>query len=85
MLDRLLNPLKIIVISSSGLSPVLVQIKSFRNVYPEDVSTISVFTRDMKVSAAYCLSRDSIEKEINKVKILPWQKGISEILEIGNG
>lgn len=71
MLDRLLNPLKIIVISSSGLSPVLVQIKSFRNVYPEDVSTIAVFARDMKVSAAYCLSRDPIEKEINKIKILP--------------
>ena len=69
-----------LIVDLPGQEVVLVEIKSSNNISPIDLTTVRDFHLELG-SRAYCLSRDPVEKVINGVKVVPWSKGIQEILE----
>ena len=69
-----------LIIERPGLPTALVEIKSSVQVDERNIKTLQSFQKDWKGPVeAYCLSRDSIPKVIDKVHLLPWQAGLKKI------
>ena len=68
-----------LVVERPGEPTVLVEIKSSTRVDPTDLRHLSSFCRDIPNSVGVCLSRESIPRMVNDVRILPWTQGLDEI------
>jgi predicted AAA+ superfamily ATPase len=68
-----------LVIERPGQSTVLVEIKSSTRVDTSDLRHLTAFAQDMPESAAVCLSRESVPRLANGIRILPWEQGLEEI------
>jgi uncharacterized protein len=71
-----------LIIERPGLSKVLIEIKSTNRVDDlKDSKTRAFFglAHDIKKSQAFVLSQDPVEKKVNGVWYLPWQRGLAEI------
>ncbi len=73
-----------LIVELPNKDPILVEIKSARTIYPEDLGSFKTLAADMKHSGAYCLSRDSFEKEIGPITSMSWDKGILKILGVSS-
>lgn len=60
---------------------IFIEIKSAERVHAQDFSTFTHFVAEMN-AVGYVLSNDPSARVENKIKFLPWQKGLMEIFEI---
>ena len=68
-----------LVIERPGQSTVFVEIKSSSQVDPTDVRHVAAFAKDDPHSVGMCLSRESIPRVVNGVRVVPWAQGLDEI------
>ena len=68
-----------LVIERPGQPTVLVEIKSSTQVDPSDLRHLRAFAQDIPNAIAVCLSRESLPRLVDGVRILPWQQGLNEI------
>ena len=71
-----------LVIERPGKTTLLIEIKSTDTVTESMLSHLSNIGKDVKNTELLCLSNDPYLKEINGVKIYPWQLGLKEIFSI---
>ena len=64
-----------LLIERPGQPLALIEIKSSRQVGPDDVRSLARIGRDLKNAQSLCLSLDPIAKEINKVHCYHWEEG----------
>ena len=65
-----------LVVERPGQPYLFIEIKSTDNVRPEQVTTLKQLANDFGDCEAVCLSRDPYPKQIDTVKVLPWQQGL---------
>lgn len=70
-----------LVIERPAKPLLLIEIKSNTQVTPESLSNFIKLSRDIKNSEAICLSRDTYPKQIEHVRVMPWQEGLKEIFQ----
>ncbi len=68
-----------LIIEKPRGKPILVEIKSTSKIKSEDVSSLIKIKKDLHHEQAYLLSQDKIEKDIEGVRCIPWDKGVREI------
>ncbi|MCB0318622.1 MAG: ATP-binding protein, partial [Bdellovibrionales bacterium] len=69
-----------LIIDCPGEKLVLIEIKSKTHIQPDDVRHLNALVDDFPNAKAFCLSRDPIEKKIDKTICFPWKSGIKQIL-----
>lgn len=65
-----------LVVERPGQPVLFIEIKSSNNVYSEQLRAFKQLTQDFKNCEAICLSMDPFAKQIDHIKILPWQQGL---------
>jgi uncharacterized protein len=70
-----------LIVEQSGKPISLVEIKSKNRISKDDIQPLIKLAKDIPSSISYCLSLDPIDKDINGVKVLYWERGIKEICE----
>jgi len=68
-----------LVVERPGQPIVLLEIKSSPQIDPSDLRHMVAFARDIPDSIAICLSRESVPRLVDGVRILPWEQGIDEV------
>jgi predicted AAA+ superfamily ATPase len=71
-----------LVIERPGQSLLLIEVKSSIQVNPESLKSFIELSADIPEAEAICLSRDIYPKQIEHVRVLPWQDGLKEIFEL---
>jgi uncharacterized protein len=71
-----------LIIERPGEPILFIEIKSSKNVRPEQLRNLKQLVKDFGVCEAICLSMDTYAREIDHVKILPWQQGLQEIFAL---
>lgn len=61
------------------LPPIAIEIKS--ETAPKEFKHLESFAQDYPNAQLYCLSNSSNTYKVGKVKVLPWESGIAEIME----
>lgn len=67
-----------LIVERPGLPLLFIEIKSCDNVQPSHVSTLKRMANDFGNCEAICLSCDPYPKEIDGIKVFPWQQGIKK-------
>ena len=73
-----------LVIDHPGQAPILIEIKSTRQINESQIGTLKKIAADIPGATAYCLSQDPAAKQWGKVICLPWDQGLNVILPKGN-
>jgi len=68
-----------LVIERPGQMTIFLEIKSSSNVRPQHLRNLIQLSRDFGECEAICLSLDPYARDIDGVKILPWQQGLKQI------
>lgn len=68
-----------LIISRPGKTNAYIEIKSSRNIMEDHLQGIKKISPYLPEGDYYCFSQDTIEKVINGVMCLPWQKGLIEV------
>ncbi|MCL5260754.1 MAG: DUF4143 domain-containing protein, partial [Gammaproteobacteria bacterium] len=68
-----------LVIERPEQATIFIEIKSSNNVRPEQLRNLKQLTKDFGECEAICLSMDQFAREIEHIKILPWQQGLKQI------
>lgn len=68
-----------LIIERAGEPTAIIEIKSGETVRDEELSNLNRFQRDIKGSQAVCLYRGALERTVNKVAVLPWNRGLQEL------
>lgn len=69
-----------LIVERPGKAVALVEIKSSERVDEKIISKLKRFASDFKNSELYVLSQEKRGRSVEGVRILPWQRGIKEIL-----
>lgn len=67
-----------LVIDRPGDKYLFIEIKSTNNVKKEQLSTFQRLVTDFGECEAVCFSRDSHAKQLNEIRVFPWQEGIKK-------
>ncbi len=67
-----------LVVERPGATPLFIEIKSSDHVHAAQLSTLKKLAQDFGECEAVCFSRDPYPKEINGIKVLPWEQGVKE-------
>lgn len=67
-----------LIIERPGKPLLLIEIKSSKQVKPEDISTFIRLSKDIEKSEAICLCQDQYAKKIAHVLVLPWQQALAQ-------
>ncbi len=73
-----------LIIEKPKGSPVLIDIKSTRQIKSEHVSYFEKIKNEIRHSQAYLLSQDRESKEIGGIRCLYWLDGLTEIFELSS-
>ena len=68
-----------LIIEKPRGKPILIEIKSTAKIKHEDLNSLVKIKKDLNHEQAYLLSQDEIEKEIDGIRCIPWNKGLREI------
>jgi predicted AAA+ superfamily ATPase len=69
-----------LIIERPGLPLALVEIKSSEKIDPKVISKLNVFKDSFKSAEFFVLCRERRARVVEGVKVLPWDRGIQEIL-----
>lgn len=67
-----------LVVERPGLPLLFIEIKSSDNVQPTHLATLKKLAHDFGNCEAICFSCDSYAKQLEGIKIIPWQEGIKQ-------
>lgn len=67
-----------LIVERPGKPLLLIEIKSSKQVKPEDISTFIRLSKDIEKSEAICLCQDQYAKKIAHVLVLPWRQGLEQ-------
>ena len=71
-----------LILDRPGSDPIFIEIKSAEKVETSDISTLRKFSKDYPDASCYCLSQVPRALILDGIRVLPWQEGILEILEL---
>lgn len=71
------------VVERPGSKTLFVEIKSSDNVQALQLSNLKLLANDFGDCEAVCFSRDPREKQIDNIRVLPWQQGVVEFFGSG--
>ncbi len=69
-----------LVVERPGKSLCLIEIKSASQIHEGTVTTLQKISKELHAEA-FCFSNDPRVKQFGQVRVMPWQKGIKELLE----
>jgi predicted AAA+ superfamily ATPase len=77
---RTKNDLEIdLVIERPGMPRALVEIKSTDRIQEDHYRSLQLLGNDISNSERFCLSRDPIARLVDGIKVLPWERGLTEL------
>ena len=65
-----------LIVERPGLPLLFIEIKSSNQVRTEQLRTIKTMSADFGICEAICLSCDTYAKNLDGIKVLPWQQGL---------
>jgi predicted AAA+ superfamily ATPase len=65
-----------LVVDRPGEPYLLIEIKSTQQVRPDQLTTLTKLTKDLKNAEGVCFSQDPYKKKYNNITVYPWQEGI---------
>jgi len=68
-----------LVVERPGKPILFIEIKSSNNVRPEQLRNFIALAKDFGACEAICLSNDPYARQVDCVKILPWQQGLRQL------
>lgn len=68
-----------LVVERPGKPILFIEIKSSNNVRPEQLRNFITLVKDFGECEAICLSTDPYARQVDCVKILPWQQGLKQL------
>ena len=71
-----------LVVERPGQPLLCIEIKSSKNISREDLSAFLHLTKDIPNSEAVCFSNEVIPKQIEHVRVIPWQLGLKQYFNI---
>lgn len=70
-----------LIVERPGLPILFIEIKSSENVQPSHLRTLHQIKSDFGICEAVCFSCDPYLKEINEIKVFPWDQGIRKYFD----
>ena len=67
-----------LIVDRPGKPYLFIEIKSNNNVRPEQLRTFKRLTKEFGECESVCLSMDPYPRQVDNIKILPWQLGIKQ-------
>lgn len=67
-----------LIVERPGMVHLFIEIKSADHVHSQQLNTLKKLSADFGQSEAVCLSCDPYPRQVDNVRILPWQQGVVE-------
>ena len=67
-----------LVVERPGLPLLFIEIKSSNNIQMHDLKNLRVLARDFGHVEAVCFSQDPYPKQLETIKVFPWQEGVKK-------
>lgn len=71
-----------LVVERPGQALLCIEIKSATHISPEDISPFIRITKDIPHAEAVCFCNEPLPKQIEHVRVLPWQLGLKQYFSI---
>lgn len=69
------------IVDRPGQPYLLIEIKSTRQVHPQQLKTLSQLAHDLGNAEAVCFSQDPFSKKYGNVVVFPWKEGIQKFFK----